>query len=182
MPDPSLTFLEKTVDGFLKEKHRPAISVLCYLLAGTIGIICFVSPVAPFSCNSEFVDSIIWHGNLEDTDFVVIFSMLSIILYLICTAIRSFVLHTVDVTMQNYKFIVLLFTIEDMFDLFAGASSLLFLCSVFLQMYHTGNVFISNLAVFIYLWTAYKFLAFFYARFANKNRKIINNAIFKFPG
>lgn len=178
MPDPAVNFLEKAVDKFINDKHGTSISVLCYLLAGAIGIICGVSFVAPFYCRSEFLDSIIWRGNLENTDFVVIFSLVSIILYLICIGIRRFVLRIVDVTMENYKLIVHLITIEDMFDLLAGVASLLFLFSVFLQMYHTGNLFVSDLAVFIYLWTAYKFLAFFYDRFASKNMQNVNNLIF----
>lgn len=49
------------------------------------------------------------------------------------------------------------------------------------EMYYAGNMFVSGLVVFTYLWTAYKFLALYTLAFANKKVQIIKNAITKFP-
>lgn len=173
--------IEKVADRYFEEKQAPYLSVCSYLTAGAIGVLCCISQIAPFSCRSEFIDSIVWSSNLERTDFVVIFPLITIILYIIYLCIRKCVLRTFEITKKNYKPVVHLIAVGDMLDLLASIASLLFMVSVFLQMYHTGSIFISDIAVVAYGWTAYKFLAFFYVRFANKNVEIINNTLTKYP-
>ena len=181
MTDVAAKVIDKVADSFFKEKQTPYLSVGCYLLAGAIGVLCCISQVAPFSCSSEFIDSIVWKGDLAQTDFVVIFPIITIALYIVCLGIRKRMLRKFEITKENYKPFVHLIAVEDMLDLLAGIASLLFMISVFLQMYHTGIVFVSNVTLITYAWTAYKFLAFFYCRFANKNVQIINNALTKYP-
>lgn len=181
MADIAAKVIEKVANRFFEEKHAPYFTICCYLLAGAIGVLCCISQIAPFSCSSDFIDSIVWKGDLKQTDFVVIFPIIAIALYIVCLGIRIHVLRTYEITKKNYKPFVHLIAVEDMLDLLAGVASLFFMISVFLQMYHTGSIFLSDVAVITYAWTAYKFLAFFYVRFANKNVEIINNTLTKHP-
>jgi len=169
------------VDHLLNSKHKPYISVLLYLISGIIGGICVVSNYAPFSCSSEFIDNIILKESLSDSQLVVQFAIWMIIIQLIHSVIQSILLNIFEATTDNQKWFTHLFTIGDLIDLLCSIASLLFMATVFIQMYHTGSIYLSGNAKVIYIWVAYKFLAFIYARYANKNVEIIKNSINKYP-
>ena len=169
------------LESLINNKHKPHISVLVYFVSGIIGSICIVSNYAPFCCNSDFIDGIVLKENLSDLQFVVQFAILMITVQMIYIAIQNILLTNIMVTRVNCKLFALLFTFGDLIDLLCSIASLLFILTVFIQMYHTGSVYLSSKAIVIYLWIAYKFFTFICARYTNKNIEIINNALKKFP-
>jgi len=168
-------------DHLLNSKHKPYISVLLYLISGIIGGICVVSNYTPFYCSSEFIDNVILMECLSDSQLIVQFPIWMIIIQIIHSVLQSILLNVFEVTTDNQKWFTRLFTIGDLIDLLCSIASLLFMASVFIQMYHTGSIYLSCNAKVIYIWVAYKFLAFMYARYANKNIEIIKNSIKKYP-
>ena len=179
MPDLATSILETVVKGLIKERRY--LSATCYILSGMIGLLCCISTIAPFSCSSDFVDSIVWKANLSNKDFVVYLPLTAALAYLTGLLIRYCVLHSIDVEDKTRKLFVHLFTVVDMIDMLAAIASLLFIVSVFLQMYNTGELFSSAIARINYSWIAFNFVTLIYVRYANKNAKIIDTAIKKFP-
>ena len=173
----------KLVEEFIKLKEKPYLSALLYLTSGMIGGIGCFSIVLPFSCSATFLDSIVWKRNLSDSEFVVQFAFWMTILYFSYYCIRKCWVHAC--TNKPSKEIRVIYTrlyaIDDLIDLVTSMASLLFVVSFFLQVYNTGTGFISKKAGVVYIWIAYKSLAFIYARFANHNLKIIDGVIETYP-
>lgn len=179
MPDLATSILETVVKGLFKERRY--LSATCYILSGIIGVLCCISTIAPFSCSSDFADSIVWKVNLSNKDLVVYLPLISVLAYLAGLLIRYCVLHLIDVEDKTRKLFVHLLTVVDMIDMLTAIASLLFIVSVFLQMYNTGEIFTSVIAWINYSWIAFNFVTLIYVRYANKNAKIIDTAINKFP-
>ena len=179
MSDLATGILETVVKGLFKERRY--LSATCYILSGIIGLLCCISTIAPFSCSSDFVDSIVWKVNLSNNALVVYLPFISALAYLTGLLIRYCVLHLINVEDKTRKLFVHLLTVIDMIDMFASIVSLLFIVSVFLQMYNTGEIFSSVISWINYSWIAFNFVTLIYVRYANKNAKIIDNAIKKFP-
>ena len=173
----------KLVEELIKLKDKPYLSALLYLTSGIIGSIGCISIISPFSCSVNFLDSIAWKRNLSDSEFVVQFAFWMTILYCAYYCIRRCWAHAC--TNKPSKEIRVIYTrlyaIDDLIDLVTAAASLLLVVSFFLQVYNTGTGFISERAGVVYIWIAYKSLAFIYARFANHNLKIIDGVIKKYP-
>ena len=179
MSDLATSIFETVVKELFKERRY--FSATCYILSGIIGVLCYISTIASFSCSSDFVDSIVWKVNLSNNDLVVYLPIIAASAYLLGLIIRYCVLRLINVEDKTRKFFVHLLTVVDMIDLLAAIGSLLFIVSVFLQMYNTGEIFSSAIAKVNYLWIAFNFVTLIYVRYANKNAKIIDNAIKKYP-
>ena len=175
MSDLATSIFERVAKELFKERRY--VSATCYILSGMIGLLCCISTIAPFSCSSDFVDSIVWKVNLSNNNFVVYLPTVAASAYLLGLVIRHCVLRLIEVEDKTRKFFVHLLTVVDIIDLFAAIGSLLFIVSVFLQMYNTGEVFASTIAIINYSWIAFNFATLIYVKYANKNAKIIDNAI-----
>lgn len=173
--------LSKIFDSFIDGKHRPYVSVCLYVISGTLLLACAISFIAPFSFSFNFIDSIVLEESMSDSLLIINLAFWMIVAYLIHALAQKSILNHFDVTVDSHKWFTHLFTIGDMIDLFCSVSSLLFVITISLQMYKTGILYTTCKANTIYGWVMYKFLAFIYARFANKNVAIIKRALEKYP-
>ena len=173
----------KLVEELLNLKDKPYLSAWMYLTSGIIGSIGCFSIISPFSRSVTFLDAIVWKRNLSDSEFVVQFAFWMTVLCVVYSWIRKFwVCACTNKPSKEIRVIYMrLYAIDDLIDLVTAVASLLLVVSFFLQVYNTGTGFISIKAGVVYMWVAYKFLAFIYARFANHNLKIIDDVIKKYP-
>jgi len=171
--------MDKIIDEFFNEKQYA--SVTCYLFSGILGVLCIVSQIAPFVCSNSFLDGVILKGNLSDSDLVVSFPVVMILVYSLSILARHKLLRLFEVTKKSRKPFVHLLTLVDMCDLFASLGSLLFMISTFIQMYKTGYILMTKTAFFIYGWISINFIALIYARYARINSRIIDNSLNRYP-
>ena len=183
MSDVFVDICAKIVDGVFKAKNKPHVSTLTYILSGAIGILSGVSLVAPFHCSTSFLDAIAWDENLTDKSIVVQLAFIASLTYIVYVLIRSCLarLYQGAPATKFRRIYTFLYTVDDVIDLASAATSLLFMISVFLQIYNTGLLFVSRKSIAIYTWIAIRTISFVARRFAYQNAKIINNIIEKYP-
>lgn len=179
--DPIVDVAGTLFEKMLKNENKLYASVWFYIFSGVIGGLCLITQIVPFRCSSSLIDSIVWNGTLSDTSLVVWLSFALILLRVIYYWIRYEILHRQNVTKDNRVFIRHVLSVEDMIDLLTSTMNLLFMVSVFLQMYNTGELFISILSTVIYLWIVYHIVTLIFVRFESKNEKIISNSFERFP-
>ncbi len=173
----------KVLKTFFGEQHNKNVSAVIYLTSGLVGILAVLSLVMPFSCSADFLDSIVLKRNLSDSEFTLKFAFYTIIMCMVSGSARWVVIR--KFTYESNKKIRHVYThayaLDDIVDLTTAVASLLFIISVFLQIYHTGMPFVSMKAGAVYIWVLYKFLRLLYVFFANSTLKIIDKVCKDYP-
>ena len=171
--DAVLSFFEKWMDG----KNRPYISVVNYVVSGTLLVITAFSLISPFKCSMEFLDNTDWTRDLSNDDPIIQAAFGLSVLYIIIYVIKQMLLWALSgtsVSVYNSTYAVLE-TLCDIVDLCSSFAYLALCLSSFLQMYNTSTFFFSHKAVFLYLWVGAKSIDFVWRRFYIRNATIINS-------
>ena len=179
MPDAAVEFATKMIEFLFKGKNRPHISVLIYVFSCAIGVLSATSLITPFHCNADFLDVINWEQNLSDDSTVIQLASGTTLAYIVYCVIRKLFLYfyRMESDARFIQIYTILYTIDDILDLIAAASSFLFIVSVFLQIYNTGILFTSNSATVVYTWIAIRASVFVIRKIAHRNEKLVRDAL-----
>ena len=169
--------------SILESKNRPSLSNLLYFVGGIMEIIILISVVAPFQISSDFLDNINWSNNFSASNILVKVAVggaiIYIIIHIICVLIKKRFTYT-----NNLKFKrawICVQTIDDTIDLIASVTSFIFIATIFIQQYKTGEILVSKMAQIIYFLIAVRFLFLIIFRFYLKNRNIVEQIIKQYP-
>ena len=179
MPD----FVEKLVDKFIEWEHKPCVSNIIYFIGGILGLLSIFSLISSFSISVNFLDKIILKLSLNDSSYAVQIPFVLTIIYLVVYITRKIIICVFQ-NESNKKLRAIyatMYTIDDVVDFFCSAFSLLFMFSVFIQIYNTGVLFVSYKAVAIYVLITIKTVAMLVVHFKVRNLKIIDGVIKKYP-
>lgn len=183
MPNGLIEGYEKILKIFFDDEHKRSISAVIYFTAGIIGVIAVLSLVMPFSCSADFLDGIVLKRNLSNSEFTLKFAFYMILVCMASGFVRRLVIY--GFTNATNKIIRHVYThayaIDDVIDLITAVASLLLIISVFLQIYHTGTLFVSVEASVVYFWVLYKFVRLVYVFFANQTLKVIDKVCKEYP-
>ena len=169
--------------SILDRENRPSVSNLLYFIGGLMEIVILVSMVSPFHISSNALDNINWSNNFTTSNILVKVSFLAVIIYIILHFFCMFIKDRFKAA-NNSKFRqvwICVHTIDDTIDLLTSITSFIFVSTVFIQQYKTGEILITGGVQFIYLLIAVRFLFLIIYRFYLKNRHIVENGIKKYP-
>lgn len=173
----------KGIINLLGKEKRPFISTLIYLLCGLLGIVSLISIISPFHFNCSLIDGVEWNETLTDSAKIVSLTFAILIAYLIVYILRKTVVYAFK-NIKNSQLRVIYsiaYTIDDIMELVAAIFALVFMISVFIQMYKTQTFFQSGKAYFIYVIIGIKCLDFIFNHFRAHNLKVIDNVIKQYP-
>lgn len=178
-----LSEITKTIIELLDRKDRPSVSTLIYLFCGFIEILCFISCISPVHFSWSLIDKVKWDSNLKSNDMIVKITFWILILYFMMYIIREITVRVFEGESNSKLRIIYanIYTIDDIVELFASIISLVFMIAVFVQMYKTQNLFVSNKSCMIYAVIAIKSGGFIVGCFRRHNLKVIDKVIKKFP-
>ena len=175
--------LTKAIVKILDRDNRPSLSKLIYLSCGLLGVICLISMVSPFHFSWSLIDNVSGDANWADDN-----SVLNITFWMVIAHLFVFVLRKIAVrvfqNISNSELRIIYstaYTIDDIVEFVAAVFSLVFMFSVFIQMYKTQMLFQSGKAYFIYIIIGIKCMDFIFNHFRARNLKVIDNVINKYP-
>lgn len=178
MKDVLKAFLE-----WLKQKDRSYVATLFYVLCAILGFLAIGSMISPFSVNVKFLADIKWNTNLTNDSLLVNIVFVLCIISFALSCIAYIVQKTVgNITLDLHNKVcrethIILDSVADLFDFCTSFFVLLFMISVFLQIYNTQGAFVSGRGQVIYLYIGYKALSYLYTIFYNKNSKLIDELL-----
>lgn len=175
--------LTKAIVKILEQDNRPSLSKLIYLSCGLLGVISLISMISPFHFSWSLFENVSWNANWDSNNSVLNFTFEMLITHLCVFALRKITLHICKNT-SNSKLRIIYstaYTIDDIVELAAAILSLVFMFSVFIQMYKTQTFFQSGKAYFIYAIIGNKCINFIFNRFRVRNLQIIDSVIEKYP-
>lgn len=164
---------------YLESKSRPSLSNLMYLISGSLLLICFVTKITSFRIGVSFIDNIEWKGNLNSDDKLVQITFLVVLGYILFHIVREKLVHIYqeETELKLRNIYVNIYTVGDILDLICSLIVLVFMLSVFIQMYNTEIMFISFKACSIYVVVIFKVFSFISFRFKVRNMEVIDKAL-----
>ena len=173
--------ITKAIVKILDRDNRPSLSKLMYLLCGLLGVFCLISMVSPFHFSWSLIDNVSWNANWADDNRVLNFAFLMTIIHIF--VLRKIVVRAFqNISNSELRIIYsMAYTIDDIVELIAAIFTLVFMFSVFIQMYKTQIFFQSGKAYFVYAITGINCVDFIFNHFRARNLKVIDNVIKKYP-
>lgn len=174
-----MDIFKKIADKFIGLENKPCASNVIYLISGTLGLFSVISAISPLSVSCSLLDKVAMKSLLNNNEPLVRYAfLLSIIYMLVCLIEKICVCIFKDASNQQLrKVYAITYTIEDIVDLFCSIAALTLLVSVFIQGYHTGQLFMSYKAITVYFIVIYKTISLLAAHFKVRNLKIIDRVI-----
>lgn len=176
---PELWVKEKLCKDDSTGRREMYTSVLLYLLSGMLGILCVLSLTAPFRFEIELLNNLVYINTLSDSNWIVWMSFGISLLSLVFRYTNKIMLCNILKTPSDKYFVFYQHCVvaDDLLDVMAAFLSFIFIFSVFLQIYATGQLFMSFMAFCLYTWIAFNCLAYLRIRFTTANKKIIEQYV-----
>lgn len=169
--------------SILERENRPSVSNLLYFIGGLMEIIILISMVSPFQIGSEFLDKINWTNSFSDSNKLAKVAFWGVIIYIIihvlCILAKDLFTYAKNSIFKQVW--VYTQTVDDTIDLIASITSFIFIATVFIQQYKTGEILIGKEIQFVYFIIAFRFLNLIIYHFYHKNRNIVEGTIQKHP-
>lgn len=171
----------ESLQDYLINGHPRNLSALLYFVAGVLLFLSVFSLIAPFCCSLKFLDEVLWKENLKSQNVVAWVPLVCIILSIIykktCYSVTEKITGT---DLKSKKRVTQLYTIEVLLEFVSAMANCLFSISVFLHVYHSGEILLSLNALLIYFWITYNFTMLIYTFFAKKIKKIVDEVFEKY--
>lgn len=166
----------------LKDKNRPALSNIIYFICCLFYVSIFILYIAPFNITISILQKISI-SNITNTNKLVIATAIILVLYVVVYIISQAIIRTrkYDDNESVRKFFPIIYAFDDIFDLIASIISLVFVFSVFIQFYKTGDLYSTKVAWAIHGFIIAKSICFLYHYFKGRNLVEINKVLKKYP-
>lgn len=174
---------KKVVGRYIDKEKKPYISLIVEFCSGFIGSLCVLTLLAPFSISVGFLDKINWKMDLHDSSSILYFALGAIAIQLICGAVTKEVMRKYHTNKNSdlQRVYTQLFTIGDIVDIISSLFIFVFVLAVFLQLYHTGIMYINWKASVVYCWVAVRALILPYRYYYNRNYVLLKETLEKYP-
>ena len=164
---------------FMDRKNRPSIANLFFLVCGVLEILSFLSTITPFHISVTILDEIMWEKMLAEGDLLVNITFGVFILYGIICVVRRGITNAMREKRNSEirEIFAKVHAYSDVAELLCAIVSLVFIFSVFVQVYKASDLFISNKACIVYLLIGYKAYDFLFQYSKFKNLEIIDRVV-----
>lgn len=172
-----------TIIKFLERKDRPSIASLLFLVCGILEVLSLVSTISLFRISTTFLDEITWEKMLEDGELIVSITFWVFVLYGIICCVRKCITKAMwkKRNFEIREIFAKAHAFSDVAELLCAIVSLFFMFSVFVQVYKSSILFISNKSCIIYSLIGYKACDFLFQCSKFKNLEIIDRVVKKYP-
>lgn len=174
---------KEVVNKYIDKKQKPYISVIVEFCSGLICILCVLTLLAPFSISVVFLDKINWKMDLHESSSILSFALGAIAMQLAYCVITKVVMRKYH-TNKNKDLLRVytpLFTIGDIVDTIASLFIFVFMLAVFLQLYHTGIMYIGGKALLVYCWIAARAILLPYRYYYSRNQLLLKKVLDDHP-
>ena len=164
---------------YLESKSSPSLSTLMYLISGFLLLICFITKITSFRMRISLVDNIEWKRNINNDDKIVEITFFIVLGYILFYIVRKKLVYIYqeETEIKLRSIYANIYTLDDIFDLICSLFVLVFMLSVFIQMYNTEIMFITFKACVIYVVVTFKVFLFILCRFKVRNIEVIDKAL-----
>ena len=174
---------KEVVNKYIDKKQKPYISVIVEFCSGLICILCVLTLLAPFSISVVFLDKINWKMDLHESSSILSFALGAIAVQLAYCVITKEVMRKYH-TNKNKDLLRVytpLFTIGDIVDTIASLFIFVFMLAVFLQLYHTGIMYIGGKALLVYCWITARAILLPYRYYYSRNQLLLKKVLDDHP-